>query len=1376
MFSRKRHALALSLVMLASLVLPLWRPTRALSEVALEAVAEDALTAIEDEGESPGAVPVEEEDELLGAPLTEEQLGSIGSLDFPDEGEDMLGAVDELPLYESTGAVRALGFVPRRNEIWPLSSGIGFCYATATSEELDVYRYVIATDTSTKIATVPVIKHYQGSSYSYSSGNFAIFVTGDMLYYVEGNRDYYAQTTTYTLRRLNLANGSTSTVFAKSAEEIDGCDTVGVDPAGRVYWADYGSHNLYVYSQTGAQLATVAIPTVTIYYDDYGYDDSILFKFVGFDASNGNIYFTGTSNWQYWGFSHAMETLYVGNFDGSTRTLTLNEKPITILYQQGRYSHYGAVELLGDRYVADLCTFTGGTLAILDSHAIGVNDVTDSETTIDFGTGGVSVTTVALPADDVVFGTSTREGVYDYTSDVTGVGARCAYFANDDLLVVDKGDRRAVCYTLANGAMNGSLRTTYDIYKLMNVGGELAVIERDDDGALYLERFSMAQPTNIALIGATSLEVSGKADYQVSSNAEIVPEISFTSSDPTVLSIDAAGRASAHKEGTVTITATTNSGLTATRRVTVRGGGVSKTWPDVTVLSGQPYDNWNRNNYSTWSWPVSSYLAETSRGLMRVQARESDVLVEYYNGAGAVVSSKTVGFELPIFGGFFAGADGSNYLVFGQDNQSESDSRVVVRVVRYDGSWKRLSAYDLKGANTYDPFSSGSLRMDEADGRLYVHTCHKMYAEDDELHHQANMTLVIDEATMTLVDSYTSVMNLSTGYVSHSFNQFVRVADGVLYRADHGDYYPRGFALTAADVSGLVSEPFMYFSPIVFNDDYYSNYTGASLGGMELSDSCVLFAYNLDESYGNGPRNVYVAAQDRSFETNPVDAKLTSYGTDSAVSCFTPQLVRVNDRHALVMWVERNGKTSTYAARFALLDHSGTVVAGPVRKTLPLSDCQPIVLSDGSVAWYVSSNNKVALYTLNPYDLVSMSDDNFDGRLQVSLEDADIGAVKPQMYTGEELMPKPRVSINGSVLELGEDYTLSYRDNREIGMATITITGIGSYAGTRTVRFQIVAKRQGWKRLWGNGSLDTMEAIVDEGWADGEGGTVVVASNADFKDALAGAGLAGLYGGPVVLSGKNGLSRQAAAELERLKPSRVYVAGGTASLKPAVVSGIKDATGLKVREDNDFEATTGIIRIWGSGSAQTSANLAYPGMGKWADKTAIIATNKSFKDALSVAPISYAMHWPILLASNGQKLHYEVLMALWDLGIERVYIVGGEKGVSPYVEEQLSQWGVEVADRKWGNTGWETSRAIAEWGLSLGLSVDGMGYATSQNFPDALAGAALVGRNGSVLLLADQKAQGNLAFANEHANEITYGYIFGGESSFSQECYDQLPQ
>ncbi len=300
-----------------------------------------------------------------------------------------------------------------------------------------------------------------------------------------------------------------------------------------------------------------------------------------------------------------------------------------------------------------------------------------------------------------------------------------------------------------------------------------------------------------------------------------------------------------------------------------------------------------------------------------------------------------------------------------------------------------------------------------------------------------------------------------------------------------------------------------------------------------------------------------------------------------------------------------------------------------------------------------------------------------------------------------------------------------------------------------------------WKRLAGNGRYDTMKAIVDEGFVR-TGGTVVIATGTGFKDALAASGLAGLDDAPVVLTDGKSLSKQARDILVRLKPSKVYVAGGKAVVEDGVLTQIRTATGVTPK------------RIAGANSSATSAQLALEGRGRWKESTAIIATNKSFKDALSVAPIAYAKGYPILLADNGQSLSDAVINALKTIGIKNAIIVGGMGAVNTNVENQLRNAGVAIKVRLAGTNGVKTSAAIATWGIQNGLSANKMGVATSQNYPDALAGAALCGFNNSVLVLADDKAWENALFPKAYKSTIKTGYIFGGTSAVGEKTVSQL--
>ena len=69
---------------------------------------------------------------------------------------------------------------------------------------------------------------------------------------------------------------------------------------------------------------------------------------------------------------------------------------------------------------------------------------------------------------------------------------------------------------------------------------------------------------------------------------------------------------------------------------------------------------------------------------------------------------------------------------------------------------------------------------------------------------------------------------------------------------------------------------------------------------------------------------------------------------------------------------------------------------------------------------------------------------------------ASVAAVADQVYTGKAVKPELTVMYNDNMLSSGTDYTTAYTDNINAGTATVTLTGTGSYEGTKTVTFKIV--------------------------------------------------------------------------------------------------------------------------------------------------------------------------------------------------------------------------------------------------------------------------------------------------------------------------------
>ena len=69
-----------------------------------------------------------------------------------------------------------------------------------------------------------------------------------------------------------------------------------------------------------------------------------------------------------------------------------------------------------------------------------------------------------------------------------------------------------------------------------------------------------------------------------------------------------------------------------------------------------------------------------------------------------------------------------------------------------------------------------------------------------------------------------------------------------------------------------------------------------------------------------------------------------------------------------------------------------------------------------------------------------------------------ISDVADQTYTGSLIAPTITVTCNDIELVKDTDYTVSYSNNKNVGTATISITGIGDYTGTITKNFNIVAR------------------------------------------------------------------------------------------------------------------------------------------------------------------------------------------------------------------------------------------------------------------------------------------------------------------------------
>ena len=470
------------------------------------------------------------------------------------------------------------------------------------------------------------------------------------------------------------------------------------------------------------------------------------------------------------------------------------------------------------------------------------------------------------------------------------------------------------------------------------------------------------------------------------------------------------------------------------------------------------------HNYSRSASPIGSYLVDIGNGnMMRVQSDydSSNIYVEYYDSQYNVTGVRQLAPELPIYGGFYSGSD-AYYIVTGQKNEEESDTVECYRITKYDKNWNRIGSAGLYDCNTFLPFRAGCVRMTEADGYLFVRTSHQMYLSSDGLRHQANVTIQFDENKLEITDSYTDVMNSKYGYVSHSFNQFIKTEGNHLVAVDHGDAYPRSIVLTEYQTDftngQFISNMNYWKNPckstdlFEFTGEIGDNATGASVGGFEVTDSAYLVAANSinqedtsDDRSRHDYRNVCIVGKSKRDGHTFVNW-LTNLEGD--LSATTPYLVKINDNKYLVMWSYQ--KRSVGAIDYTYIDADGSQISPVYTMNGMLSDCEPVYIND-TVVWYTSdSDGNVTFYGVD-------SNGNALG------------------------------SLNGLIYD-GDNWVYYRNDNPDYGYTGLAANEYGWwYVSNGTIDFDytgLAANEYGWWYV-SNGTIDfsyTGMAANDYGW------------------------------------------------------------------------------------------------------------------------------------------------------------------------------------------------------------------------------------------------------------------------------------------------------
>lgn len=861
-----------------------------------------------------------------------------------------LTELDSNKVSQNIGYDRAI-FKENRNGIYFLKT-VGTVYSNEQSYEVIFY------DIAAK--TCQTVYSYDRAEAVYSSEEAVWFLKSSSASDGSGGSFRYD----ITITKYDLNNGAVSEIKLESIYSNSNwsgyVNALGADQSGRIYLTTWDD-DIYLFASDGRLLDKKSLP-------------GTISRFYGFDSVNGNFYYCGTYNWVYWGYNHDMASLMAGNVDGNNK-ISVTGQNLAILYQYGFFAHTNPVAMLNQRYLAVLSTFSGELLTLVDSNSYDYRDYTEQATSINILDSSVSVSPFNVSDTSVVkLAAYTADSEYVDDQDVSSAGTRCALAKNGSSLLIKSEKSVLTEYDIAKKEKVVRAVTSHPVYDLAMFGNTCVALERED-GHYYVETFEWTLPSDFSATVPSVMRVGESSVISCSAGDAFLLDYTFESSDTKVADVDEKGRLNAWKAGTAVITVKAPA-LNISKRFTVtvkERAGAGKDVFSVTYTKGISsttiHESQNTGNYGTVTG--ANLTQKPDGGFERVEYVNSKVLIETYSSSLALKKKKYISCELPLFGGYYSGSQ-YNFLVFGQENHKEKDSTEVIRVVKYDKNWKRLGACSIKGANTYEPFEAGGLDMTEAGGMLYIHTCHKMYASSDGLNHQANCIFKVQESGMTLQDSYYDVMNLSSGYVSHSFMQLIDTDGEYIYRADLGDAYPRGIALTATRLADKVDEPEKYGTIVKIPGNTGDNYTGFTLGGLALAEDNYILAGTGISKTSDRSRNVWVSASGKE-EWKENTNWITKYSASGNISAGTPKLVKLNTNQFLLMWEEHNSKKNTYVTKMALLNPGGKLASDIYQMPLALSACEPVVTSSGRVLWYVTDNGSPAFISIDPYNLAGVA-------------------------------------------------------------------------------------------------------------------------------------------------------------------------------------------------------------------------------------------------------------------------------------------------------------------------------------------------------------------------------------------------------------------
>jgi putative cell wall-binding protein len=294
------------------------------------------------------------------------------------------------------------------------------------------------------------------------------------------------------------------------------------------------------------------------------------------------------------------------------------------------------------------------------------------------------------------------------------------------------------------------------------------------------------------------------------------------------------------------------------------------------------------------------------------------------------------------------------------------------------------------------------------------------------------------------------------------------------------------------------------------------------------------------------------------------------------------------------------------------------------------------------------------------------------------------------------------------------------------------------------------------ERIAGADRFATAVAVSQRVVPTGQRAPVVYLTNAyDFPDAL-GAGPAAMRAGGVILPvSQESVPPVVAAELRRIRPERVVIAGGRSVVSDAVRDDVREMV----------PADTDLVRLGGTSRYETADLIVRDAFSAEGSRHAIIATGRTYPDALAAGPAAGHLDAPVLLVDGQRGLQAATKATIQALGITDVHIVGGTGAVGTSLESGLrALLGDAHVTRLAGVDRIFTAIEVNE---EIFGATDTGYLATAGGFADALAGGPLAAMEGAPLYLSSPGCLNYWALEGLRYRQIARLTLLGGTGVLS---------